>query len=160
MIPFLFDILWWYDGIKRSKVKGIYVYISCLNYLLFPYCYSITFWHTLMILHTCVSYEQRRTSIDLWVKRLRLTWKVWICCRGGGGGWCHIKHVHFKCVWVGSRVNDMYVYTLSAPVYSLHHDQTVLKRTLSVKVRTYKEWRISNIFFKVVSGKCGTQWRI
>ena len=39
--PFLFDILWWY--VKRSKVKGIYVYISCLNYWLFPYRYSITF---------------------------------------------------------------------------------------------------------------------
>ena len=39
----------------------------------------------------------------------------------------------------GSRVNDIYVYTLSALVYSLHYDQTILKCTLSVKVRTYKE---------------------
>ena len=44
-------------------------------------------------------------------------------------------------MWVGSRVNDIYVYTkMSALVYKLHHDQTVLKRTLSVKARTYKEW--------------------
>ena len=51
-----------------------------------------------------------------------------------------LKPVNFKWMWVGSRVNDIYVYTLPALVYSLHHDQTVLKRTLSVKVPTYKEW--------------------
>ena len=28
-----------------------------------------------------------------------------------------LKHVNFKWVWVGSRVNDIHVYTLSAPVY-------------------------------------------
>ena len=32
-----------------SKVKGKYVYISCLNYWLFPYCNSITFWNTIMM---------------------------------------------------------------------------------------------------------------
>ena len=52
---------------------------------------------------------------------------------GGGGGWCHFK------VGSRSRVNDIYVNTFSALVYSLHHDQTILKRTLSVKDPTYKE---------------------
>ena len=61
--------------------------------------------------------------------------------RGGGGGdGVPLKHVNFKLMWVGSRVNSIYEYTLSALVYSLHHDQTILKRTLSVKVWTYKEW--------------------
>ena len=57
----------------------------------------------------------------------------------GGGVVVPLKHINFKWMSVGSRVNDILVYTLSALVYSLHHDQTVLKRTLSVNVRTYKE---------------------
>ena len=60
----------------------------------------------------------------------------------GGGYGVPLKQVYFKWMWVGIRVYDIYVYTFCVLVlvYSLHHDQTVLKRTLSVKVRAYKEW--------------------
>ena len=73
--PFLIDILWWYYDTMiiwwGQEVKGI-GNISFLNYWLFPHCNSITFWHTIMIFHTLVSYEKRRTSINLDVKRSRL----------------------------------------------------------------------------------------
>ena len=150
-------MIWWGQEVK---CKGyIYVYISCLNYWLFPYCYSITLWHTIMILHTCVSYEPMRTSIYFGVKRSWFTWKVWICCRAGGGG-VPLNNVNFKWMWVGSRVNDIYVYTLPALVYSLHHDQTLLNVHYQWKFEPIRCDSISYIFLKVVSGKCGTQWRI
>ena len=144
-----------------------------VSVLLFYY-----FWHTIMILHTCVSYEPRRTSINFGFKGSWLTWKVEFVAAGGYGVPLNkiessekglvstsrtyaspkgtgpgvrrsgvpclhatpIKNFNFKWMWVWNRVNDIYVYTLSALVYRLHHEQTVLKRTLSVKVRTYKEW--------------------
>ena len=40
---------------------------------------------------------------------------------GLGGVPVPLKHVNFKWMWVGSRLNDIYVYTLPALVYSLHH---------------------------------------
>ena len=74
--PFLFDIhtVWYNDTImilwgKEVKGKGCN---SCLNYWLFPQSNSSTFWHAIMILHTCVSYEPRRTSYNFGVKRSRL----------------------------------------------------------------------------------------
>ena len=72
-IPFWRTMMipWYYDYIMGSRIKGK-GYISCVNYWLSPHCISNTFWHTIMILQTCVSYEPRRTSINFGVKRSRL----------------------------------------------------------------------------------------
>ena len=152
-------------------------HILNLNFVPFPHCDPISFWHTMMIwwdqevkgegyicayfmfdlfifsvllLYYLLTYNNDTSHMCfLWAKKdLYLFWgqevkvnleSLNLLPRGGGDG-VPLKHVNFKWVWVGSRVNDIYVYTLSAPVYIFHHDQTVLKRTLSVKVRTYKEW--------------------
>ena len=54
-----------------EKVKG-QDQISTLKFALFPHDKSITFWHTMMILHTSVDHDPRRTSFVIGVKR----WKV------------------------------------------------------------------------------------
>ena len=43
--------------------------IRTLNFVPFPHDISITFWHTIMILHTRVDHDPRRTTIDLMVNR-------------------------------------------------------------------------------------------
>ena len=89
-VYFMFELFFFFFFLDRSGL--VYECYKLQRYWLYPYCYSITFWHTIMILHTCVSYEPRRTSINFGVKGSWLTWKVWICCRGGGGGvWCPFK---------------------------------------------------------------------
>ena len=107
-------------------------------FLPFPHHSSIYFWHTIMILHKCIDLDLRRTSIDFWIKGQSHDFeRLNLLPRRDG---VPLKYFNFKWMWVGSTVNDIYVYTLSALVYRLNHDQTILKRTLSVKVRIYQKW--------------------
>ena len=90
--PFPFGIQWWYfthvltmtrEGpllIWGSKCQG---HIWTLNFLLFPHDNSISVRHTLMILHTYIDHDPRRTFIDLEVKmsKGRVIFGIWTCYR-------------------------------------------------------------------------------
>ena len=146
-------ILWWYDGVKG---KG-YICVYFMFELLFPYCYS--FWHTFDTSHMCFLWAKEDLYLFLGQAVMVNLECLNLLPRGGGDG-VPLKHVNFKWMWLGSRLNDIYVYTLPALVYSLRHDQTVLKRTYQWKFEPIRCDGISNIFLKVFSWKCGTQWRI
>ena len=68
--------LYWFWGLK---VKG-QDHIWTLNFLLFPHDNFISFLHTMMILlHTCIDHDPRRTSIDFGVKKskVRVIFGLW-----------------------------------------------------------------------------------
>ena len=54
--------------ILGSKGQGR---ICTFNFLPFPHNNSISFWHTMMILHTCIDHSPRRASTDFGVQRSR-----------------------------------------------------------------------------------------
>ena len=128
-------MIWWGQEVKGKRYICAYFMFELLIVSVLLLYYLLTY--TYDTSHMCF----------LWAKEdLYLFWgqagmvnleSLNLLPRGCG---VPLKYVNFKWMWVGSRVNDIYVYTLPALLYSLHHDQTVLKRTLSVKVRTYSVW--------------------
>ena len=63
--PWLVDDLYWF---WNQKVLG-QSHIWTLNFLLFLHDNVISFLHTMMILHTCIDHDPRRTSVDFGIKR-------------------------------------------------------------------------------------------
>ena len=93
--PFPFGIQWWYFTCvgcdprmtswffgQEFKGRG---YISCLKYTLFPHPNSNTFGLTIMIHHTCISYDPR------WAHRSRLNLQSLNLLPPGGGGICPFR---------------------------------------------------------------------
>ena len=54
-----------------SKGHGFIWPLIFFFFLPFPHENSISFWYTMMVLHTCIDHEPRRTSIDFGVKMSR-----------------------------------------------------------------------------------------
>ena len=101
--------LYWYltsvdqDPRRDSIDFGSKGHIRTSNFVLFSHNNSMSFWHTIVIIHFWVNHDTRRTSVAFWVKgqghiRTRnfvglllifgskdqgQTLKVWICCHGG-----------------------------------------------------------------------------
>ena len=76
--PWLEEDLYWFWG---QKVKG-QGQTWTLNFLPFLHDNSIIFWPTVMILHTYVVHDLRRTPIDFGIKRPKVKVKLglWIFC--------------------------------------------------------------------------------
>ena len=80
---FPFDLQWWYlthvlpmTGARLLLILGSKCQRTRSNFTLkfasFLHNNSITFWHTMMILHTCVDHGIKRTSIDFGLNRSKL----------------------------------------------------------------------------------------
>ena len=78
--------------VNRSKIKVIFGLI----FLLFPHDNSISFWHTIMILHKYIDYDLRRTSNDFGDNRskVKVMFGLWTFYR-----FCSITPFPFGIQW-------------------------------------------------------------
>ena len=128
-------MIWWGQEVKGKGYICVYFMCELLIVSVLLLYYPLTYKYDTS--HMCFLWA-KEDLYWFWGQEIMVNLESLNLLPRGDG--VPLKHVNFKWMWVGNRVNDIYVYTLSALVYSLHHDQTILKRTLSVKVRTYKEW--------------------
>ena len=63
------DPYWFLGEMVKKKGQG---QICTLKFAWFPHDNSITFWHTIMILHTWVDHDPRSTSIDFGINRSKV----------------------------------------------------------------------------------------
>ena len=85
--PFPFDIQWWYFTDVLTMTRRPLLIFGCLvkgqgkiwtsNFSPFPHDNSISVSHSVMILHTCVDYVPRRTSIGFGGRKVKGRGQIW-----------------------------------------------------------------------------------